>query len=289
MASRCRPTQAELNFPVRHTWGGRRKGAGRPPGPGRRNTPHRARPLHRAAHPVLVTLRARPEVASLRALRVFERITRAIAAAQNESFRIVEFSVQGDHIHLIVEANGKRELSSGMRGLSIRIARSVNRCLNRKGRFWGDRYHARALGSPREVRNAILYVVMNHRHHGHADPIDPRSSAPWFDGFRAATGGPTPPDSPVRRSETWLGRDGWRRHGLIDLSEKPRDHAVKRGASPLPAGGSKRRAASAGAVRARALDQKKPGAGSDRSDQLSRASPLGRGQPLQRCASRSLQ
>jgi putative transposase len=73
--------------------------------------------------------------------------------------------VQHDHLHLLVEASSKRELSAGMRSVVIRIARYVNALLGRRGRYWADRWHGRGLRSPREVRNALVYVLANFRKH----------------------------------------------------------------------------------------------------------------------------
>ena len=181
--------------------------------------PHRARPVHNASYPLHVTMRARGEAKSLRRGRLFFRIKDAIAAAQKDRFRIVQYSVQGDHIHMLVEANDSDALSAGMRGLSVRIGHAVNRCLERRGRLFLERYHARPLRTPREVRNALVYILMNHKHHGGRDLIDACSSAHWFDGFR----GPFVPaaDPPTRAARTWLATVGWRRIGLIDLSESP--------------------------------------------------------------------
>jgi putative transposase len=89
----------------------------------------------------------------------------ALRDSQRAGFRIVHYSVQHNHVHLIVEAGSTRELASGVRGLAVRIARRVNRLLFRGGRFWADRWHGRALTSPRQVRNALVYVLQNHRKH----------------------------------------------------------------------------------------------------------------------------
>jgi putative transposase len=182
---------------------------------------------------VHLTLRARSGVRSLRNDRVFSAIRQAIKAATKSTFRVVHFSVQSDHLHLIVEASDGRGLSSGVRGLSIRIALAINRALGRHGSVWGDRYHTRALCSPREVRNAVVYVLMNFRKHLRLAPshpsIDPCSSAPWFDGFRTRDGTPRPPDlhdaPPTSRPATWLATRGWRRRGLISLTESPQEGA----------------------------------------------------------------
>ena len=205
------------------TWGGRCTGAGRKLAPGRRpGVPHRARPAHVAAHPVHVTLRSGPAVRCLRAVRVFPAVRRALAAASHGGFRILRFTVQDDHFHLIVEADDSQALGRGLRGLAIRVARAVNRALGRRGAVWGDRYHARALTSPRAMRHALVYVMMNRRKHCVGERgLDPCSSAPWFTGWRQAV--PLPRmASPVVRARTWLAAVGWRRHGLIGLEEQPR-------------------------------------------------------------------
>src|SRR3954466_10745592 len=115
--SRGRTRQLPLLFPF--TWGGARRGAGRKPGP-RPNTPHAARPIHRAAEPVHVTLRAR--IAALRSRFVFPTVRLAIARAARrdpETFRVVHYSVQRDHVHLVLEAKDARALSSGVRSIAI--------------------------------------------------------------------------------------------------------------------------------------------------------------------------
>jgi REP element-mobilizing transposase RayT len=151
-----------------------------------------------------------------------------------EQFRVLQFSVQSDHVHLIVEAADKRELSRGMQGLAISMARRVNRLLGRRGPFWADRFHARALANPRSMRNALVYVLANFRKHAarlHPSGIDRFSSAPLFDGWHVAPSQRAAIDRVaaqsfdsrhvVARARTWLARVGWRRHGLLSLLEAP--------------------------------------------------------------------
>ena len=233
MVVRRRNAQLELQL---QTWGGRRKGAGRKRAPGRRpSVSHRPRAKQKARHPVHVTLRARAGLPPFRERALFEAMLEGIRGASRspavgDAFRVVHFSVQRDHVHLIVEASDTSALSRGVQGLSIRLARAVNRTLGLPGRVWGDRYHARALKTPREVRHAIVYVLMNFKKHDKkhdrtlARAIDPFSSAPWFDGIHQMhrfammmTDSP----SPVMTAKTWLGGTGWRRRGLIRPHEKP--------------------------------------------------------------------
>jgi len=149
------------------------------------------------------------------------RIAEANASKRlRDVFRVVHFSVQDNHVHMIVEALDARALSRGVQGLAIRLARRVNAMLGIRGPFWGERFHSRELGYPRSVRNAIVYVLMNAKKHGHDFDVDPCSSAPWFDGFmgHAPRDGP----SPTRSPNTWLAAKGWRMRGLVRLDERPR-------------------------------------------------------------------
>ena len=106
---------------------------------------------------------------SLRSEPAFSALRRSLTAACRADFRVIHFSVQTDHVHLIVEAEAGNQLRSGLQGLTGRAARALNRAWNRSGDVWGDRYHARALGTPREVRNGLLYVLLNFRKH--SDPM----------------------------------------------------------------------------------------------------------------------
>jgi len=216
---RKRGQQLPLRF--ERTWGGARKGAGRPSG-SRRTVPHRARPLHRARYPLHVTVRARTGLPPFREPVLVKIIRASIAAAHREVFRVVEFSIQTNHVHLIVEAHDNASLARDMQWLNARIARTVNRTLRARGNVWRERYHARELRTPRSVRNAIVYVLMNSKKHGLrvASGVDRFSSAPWFDGFIERI--ETDEDCPVQASETWLGTVGWRRRGLVRFDERPR-------------------------------------------------------------------
>lgn len=214
--------QLALSFPEPKKHGGARPGAGRKPRAAHlRHTPHRARPTHRKANPVHVTLRA--AIRSLRTRHVAPTLISALRDSNRDWFRVVHFSVQENHVHLIVEADDTAALASGMRALLVRIARRVNRVLRRRGRFWADRWHGRALEGPRQVRNALVYVLQNNRKHAQSAALDPLSSAASFDGFASALPrgfrGIGLPWGVV--AKTWLLKIGWRKRGLIRLDEAP--------------------------------------------------------------------
>ena len=167
----------------------------------------------------------------LRKQDCWEALRAAFVAGKQSArgFRLVHFSVQGNHLHLICEATDKLALSRGMQGLSIRIARRLNRCAGRSGRVFAQRYHSRILRTPTEVRRALAYVLNNYRHHSRdrlqSDWIDPLSSAPYFEGWRTRPHRWKLPDgNPTMPPTTWLLGTGWRRLGLIPPDEVPAAH-----------------------------------------------------------------
>ena len=117
---------------------------------------HDVREHFAARHPLHVTLRIKPGVPSLRRGKVCATIRAALTAGGHKpTFRVVEFNALHDHLHLLVEADGPQALARGMQGLQVRLARRINRLLERTGSLFATRYHARALRTPREVRNAL--------------------------------------------------------------------------------------------------------------------------------------
>ena len=181
--------QSNLPFATR---GGRRRGAGRKPKGLRAGVSHAALPRLSRHHPVHVTTRLRGGLPSLRGraeAAVLERAFRG--GSERMGFRLVHYSIQRDHLHLLVEAED-----------------------------------AHALRTPRETRNAQLYVLNNAKKHlGRFAGVDPGSSARWFGGWAESARSPRHlPDTPriVAEARTWLLRVGWRRHGRIDPGEVPR-------------------------------------------------------------------
>jgi len=190
-----RTAQQELPF---GNWGGARRGAGRKRVSPRPNVPHRPRPGFRKGT-VHVTVRLRREVWSLRTHRCFLALKRSFArGCERFGFRLIEFSVQGNHIHMIVEAPDSVALGRAMKGLEVRMARALNKVMSRKGPVFADRYHAHVLKSPREAWHAVRYVLDNWIIHARRDNQPaPRGVDPYCSEW--------PHDGPlVARPQWWM-------------------------------------------------------------------------------------
>jgi REP element-mobilizing transposase RayT len=173
------------------THGGAREGAGRPRGT---KASHRARPRLSRHHPVHVILRT--GITNLRSGPAFGIVRRCLQrCCEREGFRLVHFSVQSNHIHLLVEADDEKCLARGMQGLAISIAKSLNSAVAREGRVFEDHYFAVQMKSPAQTRHTLRYVLRNFEHHT-GRPLkaaDPRVS-----------------QQPLTQPRTRLLRIGWR-------------------------------------------------------------------------------
>jgi len=223
--------------------GGKRRGAGRPPKGARAGSPHKARPILQARYPVHVTLRAIAAVGSLRRRVTYKAIREAtLTTARRERFRIVQLSIQRNHVHLIVEADNKEALAAGMQGFQISAAKHLNAAISkgkpgprRRGSVFPDRYHAEIITSPSQARHALSYVMNNFRKH-QEDRVSPMSTwtIDWFSSAATFPGwaeygdqaflwrGPETYDPLiVYQPRTWLLREGWKKTGEISCRAVP--------------------------------------------------------------------
>src|SRR5207253_2337361 len=122
----------------------------------------------------------------------------------------------------LVEAGDGAALESGMRALTISLAKRINKSLERRGKVFEFRYHTTSLTSPRQTRNALAYVLNNWRRHREDErglhertmTLDPYSSAIRFRGWADFTLGDWPAGYvalPVSAPATWLLSTGWER------------------------------------------------------------------------------
>jgi REP element-mobilizing transposase RayT len=214
------------------TWGGARDGSGRKKSD-RAGVPHRPRSPIRKKTVVHVTVRLVREIRSLRRFKLAPAMRTAfVRTAKKDDFRLCQFSIQRDHLHLACEADSKEGLARGVQGVEISFAKRLNAALGRKGKVFADRFHAVVVKSPRQLRNTLCYIMNNARRHGEPlDPtyngIDPFSSAWYFEGWsddrwREGLGPPRGEDPCVAPAESWLMSEGWRKHGPIGVTEVPK-------------------------------------------------------------------
>ncbi len=227
----ARTRQTSIAFPC--TWGGKRKHAGRKRQGPRKRVSHTTRPALASRFPVHVTVRLAPGMPRLRGRKAAKALRHAfVHGCDRGRFRICQFSVQGNHVHLVCEAADAIALARGIQGWKIRVTRRLNRLWHRCGTVWDDRYHSQIIKSLRQVRNTLCYVLHNARRHGETLPkwahgIDPYSSAYYFDGWKddLFREGLSPPQDdeppPVAEAHTWILTKGWQRYGLIGIHEVP--------------------------------------------------------------------
>lgn len=193
---------SQIKLPLRSR-GGRRLGAGRKPKGTGRLVSHKARPSFDKPAALHLTLRMGNHVWNLRSRRCFGVVEQCLADALGRfGLRIIEFTVLGNHLHLVVEADSDVALSRGMQGLGVRIAKALNRLMGRRGKVLADHYHGRILKTPTELVNAIAYVLGNAAHH-YAEAGPDRFSSSAYDPKRR--------ERVLSHPRAWLLCQGWRR------------------------------------------------------------------------------
>ncbi len=223
--SRKKRKPVQLGLSARGGRGGMRAGAGRKriARHKRSYVPHIRRPNVTRGTPVHVTLRCVAGLPSLRRANP-QRIIEGVFAEENRrAFRLVHYSIQGNHLHLICEGNDTQSLSRGVQRLASLVARRLNRYFDRRGSLFKERFHGVVIKTPRQMRAALRYVLLNHHKHQAEAKLeavmgfDAFSSARYFDGWQhpAARCRPPPAGAPVVPPKSWLLGKGWRRHGLI--------------------------------------------------------------------------
>lgn len=221
--------QSEMDF-MKH----KKRGRKRCPNSG---ASHEARPELKASCPMHVTKKLAAGLPGLRCPAAWSVITGAIRQANQRGLvRVIEFTVQGDHLHMICEGADAKAVGRGLGGLFTSVARQLNRLWKRCGKVFSERYHRQDLTTPTQVRNAIRYVLGNIYKHargilqmtgksGRLCP-DPYSSGVWFRGYKE-------PDGELDRSVlggiarctvdglSWLLSEGWKLRGLLSVQEGP--------------------------------------------------------------------
>lgn len=148
---------------------------GRRPGSGRKRIhskgiAHRIREKVNHRTPLHINFKFKAYIRNKYCLKLLKR---AILNAQSHGLWVVHFSLQSNHVHLIVEAESNVLLTKAMRSLTVTFAKGL-----RKGKVQVERYHLHVLKSIKETQNAIHYVLFNKQKHekGRYSKIDEFSS-----------------------------------------------------------------------------------------------------------------
>lgn len=147
--------QLSLNL-NKGSWGGRRSKSGRKRIHSK-GVQHRKREAVDSKKPLHVNFKYKLGIRNKEFLKILKR---ALFNSRAKGLRILHYSVQSNHVHFIIEADTNGILESGMRSLTVTLAKGIN-----KGKVQLERYHLHVLKTMREAKNAIHYVLFNEQKH----------------------------------------------------------------------------------------------------------------------------
>lgn len=211
----------QLEFKKTGGWGGKRRGAGRP---NRSGTPnHMARQKVDFKKPLHVTLKLKEGIhITLRTSDMLVAFQQSAEKARKHQLHVIHFSLESNHLHLIVECANNKALADGMKSLAGSFGRAIRKCCGGRGAVFKGRFHLQVFKSPTQMKNGLAYVLLNQSKHEKLIPYNDRySSAEYFGEWKKLLGreiGPLLPHKPKFRKlpaylstpQSWLAREGWR-------------------------------------------------------------------------------
>jgi putative transposase len=89
--------------------------------------------------------------------------SRDILRQQLEEFEVwwLDYCLTSNHVHLLLEAEDRLQISGLMRNAAGEFARAYNRRKGRMNAFWGDNFHARLVEEGRHLWRCLCYVELN--------------------------------------------------------------------------------------------------------------------------------
>jgi REP element-mobilizing transposase RayT len=143
------------------------KRGGRRPDSGRnrihsKGVSHRVREKVTARTPVHINFKVLTYIQNKPCLEILHI---AITKAQTHGLYIIYFALQSNHIHFIAETKDNQTLTKGMRSLTICFAKRIQQLKKVNEPIQIERYHLHVLKNPKEVENALNYVIYNEVHH----------------------------------------------------------------------------------------------------------------------------
>jgi len=179
---------------------------------------HHKRPELDTRVPLMITQKLRADVPNARTfvhLAAFEELL--LHKQDPERLRVIEYTLQRDHYHLIVEVPGGREgLAGAMRGFHGALTKAWNALWQRRGGLFAS-YDECPLTNPRKASNMVRYVLWNGWHHDVSGiGADKASSAPWTEAWSRPHPFPVPAIGlcPTYSASTTILREAYRRFPL---------------------------------------------------------------------------
>lgn len=138
---------------------------------------HTVRPRIHKTTMLHLTIKVRENKADIKNKRILKLLHHAIKRARLQRLKVLHYTLEYNHVHLLVEATNNQILHKGMQAFGITFSKWINRLKLRKGTVYKHRYHFHALRSTRERKNALNYIFTNGVKHGRTrSRIDPYNS-----------------------------------------------------------------------------------------------------------------
>jgi putative transposase len=74
---------------------------------------------------------------------------------------VLDYCITSNHVHLLVDAAERLEISGFMREIASEFARGYNRRKDRRNAFWGDNYHATVVEGGDYLWQCLCYIELN--------------------------------------------------------------------------------------------------------------------------------
>ena len=130
-----------------------------------------------------LTIKIIRDKAGLKNKAMLKVLQQAIVKARGKGLAVIHYTLEFDHIHLLVESGDHQELGKAMQSLGVSLSMAINRLRKAKGRVFKTRYHLRKLKTPTEIKNVISYILNNTiKHRASKTPLS------IFNSFIALTG-----------------------------------------------------------------------------------------------------
>lgn len=138
---------------------------------------HTERPKFKNARSLHLTIKVRENKADIKSIKLLKALHHAIKRARLMKLKIIHYTLEYNHVHLLVEADTHHALHRGMQAFGISFSKAINKTKRLKGTVYKHRYHFRQICSSRELKNVLHYIFHNGIKHGRTSSlIDPFNS-----------------------------------------------------------------------------------------------------------------